>query len=1568
MPTPLSLKEQEILYKQLVEEQNRLNTFATQATPQLAARVGEIYRNNPQLPAGAVLSSAQAGLPDEQLKDIAGATALKLNQQPDALKPKKNWFQRNIYDRLKTTTRYAFAAADLPLQTLQGAAAQIFSDNPDGIDGWFISTDLGSLIKNDEQAGDGFFLGGEAKQFQTKRVQNYRGTTTGGHAWSVGRGLAGTVFTEGSRPYNLMSGVIDGALSIAVPIAPGFKQAAGAVKFAAEAEGASDVLRGIDKGLDIARGKGTAIKTSEFDLETMRAQAGVFGFAVDAAAANKFFGTKKGLRLVDNLVNANTADEVRKALNENVYADTVQRLRDAGTRTDVENVLSEVLGVPKIGITRTITPGSRRFGLSNARQIAVVNNLVGSFEDTAFGRRAGLLTTRAFAKRPQNDVINFGSEMPRDVTRTINDIDRWMKVSLTDQNRRVEFLDRALNAMTGDGATPTARKALYDEFNELIKQSWVDAGVDPDVASAVKNSFRNATEKSRAYGGSVGAQVYDGNFLSNIATPDGGVINGSFGNPLLQSELAKLTMQMPDVRQVRALTGRLNKVWRKNPKGEYVDENIKRLAEAGRLRLPFATIVGIQEDVFKKIILATFGYTMRNIAEGQISLALSQKQVTSIFRHPLQHMQWSAHRSLGSRVGRKGIGDIYGNIFEEATKNMADFQRATGVSLTGHYSDPSYLYKESRRSGQFQDIERFGPKAASQNLVVEAHGDQIGLLNADPVMRRIALGDTDDEVVDYIRTTQEGRKWFRDQQDYHVNGRSAFDQTANGGRGGWSKVSVDLNDEHNLRLLINNYHERLNVMVGGHESLRIAVHTGLLPPDNTIIPALRAQGMPWDASRRGTVVENLETPRGRKFTVKVDADDENIVRAYAFKDGEASKELQDLLARPDIYSDPNIAQRIAHEVRVADNAGARGIKEQWDSTTDRVFGFLSRKPTAYLERAPAFKQRYYAWAVDELATSLSPSELDLVIANVTRRASEAGISPSDYVGDSKDFGDMVSRLFRSSQPYVGTRWQKLLDLQANPSRLKGTLSLAEVDEYAKGAALDDLSKMLYDSSERNNLTDVARIVMPFGQAQAEFFRRLSRIYTVETGGIPLPNLNALRKTQLIVDRGQEADPDGDGRGFFYTDPQTGEWSFDYPFSQGFTHLATSIIGGGPGVKATMQAPVKGVLMGLDVKPGVGPVVQLAASAFAPDIPQLDFVKSIILPYGEIDVQGKGGVLGGFVESITPAYLKKIESIFTSPESANTYGNTFMETYQALATTTKYDLKTDAGRDQLYQDTVYKAKFLTVLRAFGQFLGPSRPTPKFTVETKQGDLAVNVLSMELRKLQLEDYDSAIPRFLDTYGEDVFVYLSGKTKAVYGGLQASKQFGDFERANKGLFRKYSGVAGFFVEGGTDLDWQVYSRQLEKGQRERLTPQETLEAAQKYAAYSQYRQVQDLVGPYPNAEQKQYLREFREYLGEMYPGFTSGTFDPNKLKTQIDELTRAVNDPSLADNDIAEAARLYLQTREAVLFEATNRGLSGIDRSKNAADLRGYLREYAVTLKEQYPNFARMYDRLLLQEVDE
>jgi hypothetical protein len=1498
---------------------------------------------------------------------MSSETALKRNQDPDAVagKKSKSFFQRNFVDKLKTASRYTFATLETSTQLLANAGSQVFGNNPDGIDGWFASTDLGSLIKNDEVAGNGYFLGGEAKNLQAKRVQNFRGTTTGGHAWTFGRGTAGIIFDEGSTAYNLMSGVIDGVVALSVPIAPGFKQAAGAVKVAAEAQGASDIVRGADKAFDLLRGQGTKILPSNITAEEYDAlvkSAGLTGRTVDPVEANKFLGTDKWFRLRDKLVEANTLDAVRKELNNNVYPETLVRLRDAKDVDAVTREMIDILGIAQQGVIRTVMPGTKRFAVSNARRVAVIDNLLGTFENS----RAGRITERAFEKRPSGTIIDFSSDNPVDVRRTINDIDRWMKASLTDQNDRVKFLDQAADSLIGANATPTARRKLYEDFHGLIKKSWIDDGLDKNVATAVLDGHVVRQIKSRGYNATLGSELDDGKFYEGLFKKNGGFVNAVVGGPVLQSELANLMIEMPDIAQVRRLTGKINKVWAKSPKAEfdsanYIDENVDRLMKAGQLRLPFATANFLQEQIFRKNILATFGYGVRNLMEGQISLGLSQKPVTSIIRHPFQHMQWSAHERLGSKIGRKGVGDITGEVFTEegAIKAMESYRAAGTGAIMAHYQDPTIVYRRGRRVGQFNDVQRGVDEA---ELIIEAHADQIGRLNADPIARLFANGKTDDEVIDFIRNTDEGKKWFRDKQDLHFgSGRPVFDKTSKKWVG---TQKIDLNDEHNLRLHLGEVRQRFDVNVGSHDDLRKTIESGLLPPTR-----IDAAAIGIDSSMRGQVWDIQMPGRKAVATARIDESDENIIRFFAFKKGEATKPLEDLLSRPNILQDQSLAQVLSHETRVAEKLGKRGFKEEYDALFDKFFAFVHGKPSAYLEKHPAFKQRYYTWAVDEMITSLSPAELDKMIQRIEDAAKIAKVSPSDWVGDKTEFAEVVGRLFKTSKPAVGDRWERILELQKNPKKLKGTLTLSEVDEFAKGQALDDLAKMTYDATERNNLTDVSRFILPFGQAQLEFFRRLGRIYTVETGILPLPNLNAMRKTQLLIEGGREADPDGDGRGIFYTDPGTGEWVVDYPFTGPFTHLLTSMVSGGPGVRSTLQAPIKGALMGLDVRPGLGPVAQIAVSAFAPDIPQLDAFKAAVLPYGEVDLAGNKGLGGSVVDSFTPSWFKKIQSAFIdSPESMTTYGNTYFEVYQALSTTGEYDLKTPAGMDRLYQDAKNQAKALTILRGIGQFLGPSRPTNKFQVETLEGDVMVNVLSQELRTMQLEDYDSAIPRFLDIYGEDVFVYLSGKTKAVYGGLLATREFGKFESANEGLFRKYKNVAGFFATGGTDLDWQVYTRQIETGMRDRLTPEESLQAAQKYVAYSKYRQVQTLVGPYPNAEQKAYLRQYREYLGEQYPGFALATFDPNRIKNNIAELELAVQEPSLTDNNVAKAAKLYLDARNSVMAEAGNRGLSSIDRSKNASDLRGYLRQYAEVLKKDYPEFARLYDRILIDEVDE
>lgn len=708
-------------------------------------------------------------------------------------------------------------------------ASQIFNagNNAAGTSGWFASTDLGSLLKNPDQAGSGFFVGGETKQLQSQRVRAFRGTVPGGNAWNVGRGMAGVVFEEGSMPYNLMSGMIDGVLALAVPVLPGEKALAAAVKGAAAAGKGGDIVKGLDTALDVIHGKGTVIKLSEMsgsELATARAAAGLVGRTVDAGEANKFMRTEKGLRLIDRLVGADTADAVRKLTNTDMYPETVKRLRDAKTHAEVEMVLADILGVAQQGIVRTVMPGTRRFGVSNARRLAVVDNLVGAFEDTRFGR----IAERAFENRPMHNIIDFSADNPKDVRVALNDMDRWMKVSLADNDTRIKMLDQAMDAMVGAGATPTARKKLYEDFQGLILQSWKEVGVADEVADAVLNGHKLGMTKSVKYHASVDGTLSDGGMWMSINGVPTQVADTVFAGPLLVSDLAKYSIEMPEVSQVRALTGRYNKLWRKNPStAQFMDENIGRLSQAGQLRLPVAIVKNFQEQIFRKLITATGGFSMRNLMEGQVSLALSQRPVTSIFRHPLEHMQWSAHNhALGKRIGRKGIGDITGEEFSavDGIKGMEDYRHAVGVSISSNVMNPADTRRVARRTGYHDEVERGASKVPQ---VLEAHADHLARLADDPVMVRIALGNTDAEVVNFIQKTPAGQKWFRDQQDYHINGRPTFTESNPIGQQ-WGKEVVDLNNQQNLDLLLKNYRDRFDVIVGAHPELRQVVTRGFL--------------------------------------------------------------------------------------------------------------------------------------------------------------------------------------------------------------------------------------------------------------------------------------------------------------------------------------------------------------------------------------------------------------------------------------------------------------------------------------------------------------------------------------------------------------------------------------------------------------------------------------------------------------------------------------------------------------------------------------------------------------------
>jgi len=487
--------------------------------------------------------------------------------------------------------------------------------------------------------------------------------------------------------------------------------------------------------------------------------------------------------------------------------------------------------------------------------------------------------------------------------------------------------------------------------------------------------------------------------------------------------------------------------------------------------------------------------------------------------------------------------------------------------------------------------------------------------------------------------------------------------------------------------------------------------------------------------------------------------------------------------------------------------------------------------------------------------------------------------------------------------------------------------------------------LLYDASTRGNLVDSLRIVMPFAQAWKDVLGTYAMLGAQH-------NIHMVRQFARVYKGLEQADPDQDGRGFLFRDPQTNEVQFQFPLSGSIAKLFT-------GIDAPLSAPLSRLSQGINYYPALGPYAQFAVSSFLPDIPRYDAIKELLLPYGET----KAGDLA--VGNIPGTYRKLAEAFFADTENrTSTYGNVYIETLRALSVNPEYDLSTEAGQTQLLADAKSRARVLTMMRAVSQFLGPASGTQEWKVPTDMGDKYVGVLLNELRKMQSEDYDTAIDRFLGLHGDELMLYTSSKSRVLRDGVEATEAFGKWERDNRDVMAAYQRTGAYFGPMGADYDFTVWERQLEEGSRERIGDRELIELAQLRVGSTRYRALRKMMPDNPSEKQRGILAAYRQQLHEEYPGFPiRPEFEVGKLANQLDELRNAVNDPRLSDNSIVPALKTYLAQRD--LFESTMGGLSL--GAKKKAGLRAQLFALGETLASQNPEFDRIWSRVLSQEVE-
>jgi hypothetical protein len=518
------------------------------------------------------------------------------------------------------------------------------------------------------------------------------------------------------------------------------------------------------------------------------------------------------------------------------------------------------------------------------------------------------------------------------------------------------------------------------------------------------------------------------------------------------------------------------------------------------------------------------------------------------------------------------------------------------------------------------------------------------------------------------------------------------------------------------------------------------------------------------------------------------------------------------------------------------------------------------------------------------------------------------------------------------------------------AKMKPSVTIQDLDDYAKWVALDEVKGLLYNAAARNNLEDALRIVAPFAVA----WREILGTYADFAMSNPI---NTYRQFQRVYTGLEGADPENDGRGFIYADPVTKQTMFSFPMSG----LVARAFAGTPGF---LEAPVGQLSAGMSVIPALGPYGQIAVSQL-PDNPSYDDIINFLLPYGRTEN-------GGILFNITPGWINKANQALRADtrDHATMFYNTYIDTVRAKAASGNYDLSNMADKERLLADSEKAARVLMMMRAASQFFGPTSASVEFQVPTSQGDQYVSALSQEFYKMQAEDYDTAIQRFLETFGDDAFVYVASKTRSLRDGLEATEEFGDWERRNQPLLAEYPDVAAYLAPAGSDFNFAVWQRQLLSGEREKLSDREVLLLAQERVGAAKYRAMRLQAGQYPTDEVRDWLRQYRQQLSKQYPGFPEvARFEVGKFPAQMQQLEAMVADPRAEGNVVAGALQKYLGVRNELIARARAAGYVANDlkQTKALQAFRDYLASYGNTLILETPEFGRIYDRLLAQEVE-
>lgn len=463
-----------------------------------------------------------------------------------------------------------------------------------------------------------------------------------------------------------------------------------------------------------------------------------------------------------------------------------------------------------------------------------------------------------------------------------------------------------------------------------------------------------------------------------------------------------------------------------------------------------------------------------------------------------------------------------------------------------------------------------------------------------------------------------------------------------------------------------------------------------------------------------------------------------------------------------------------------------------------------------------------------------------------------------------------------------------------------------------------------------------------------------------------------------------------GQGILYKDPNTGQQAVAVPFSNLlYSHL---------GLNAEEVINTKGLTMLGTAVPGLFGVGAIIFSATPSNSEVSRAIRNVMFPYGSPTAKGNianyflpawgTGLIAAVVNKTAKGtnFAEQINSLTGTEQNDSLRATTLLAVLTNIISNSNKVPTTSEERAKLVEDALAKTDYLLAIKNTLKIFSPAATMTKYYTETNQENVATGNVMDDLRNItqaSIDDgktYAEGVTTFLDKYGEDAWIFLSGSSLASPG-MQPTKEFAQWMRSNSSIVTKYPNVGSYLGPQEGEYSPSAFSEQRNMG----LRPVKDIKTKQNDSlnnyAWSVHNQlsneliksgIEQGLTKQKTKNQPDYINKMKaqdDYLKNLFPLWDPSSINKDVENAQYEEIRQMIKDKKVLSTPVGKSLKAYWDYRTDLVNILTKdypKYANNAWRDSTAtAPLRQMLTIEGDRLAQENPDFMTLWENVLSRE---